>query len=234
MYCDRDDCSDPDCTPDEAEIERWDDPHAHTTPERRKQLRNARYNSWRMAQEQTQRFLDDTRKLELELASREPFDYSPADVKDMEQQITRVQLEAKEFASSYSADLLPAITTPLEARRVEEAKLNLIHHQLLAHVYGQTYKPIEVTHSTEVTTWVGFDEPSSWWQHVRKRLGRPYNQRHTDRKVTMPVTLTVAATPFSAFPELPYHQPKEWGPRIDMMLPSRVSWSSSDPRVTCG
>lgn len=131
--------------------------------------------------------------------------------------LSQVRLEMQRFEATRRMSL-GAMRNSRQEVSVQEHVLDELRMQLTEVVYGFTHRPIDVSKTVDVE----FDVPSSWWQMFKRDvLRRPYSIKTLKRATK----LRVSAAPFSAFPELPFVPPPEWGSRIDMMvlLPSRVT-----------
>lgn len=124
---------------------------------------------------------------------------------------SRVSLYATKFDMMKTISF-EAMRSSRQTVSIPEQDLYDMKIHLTEMVYGFVHRPIETRHDTDVE----FDVPSSWWQMFKRDvLHRRYSVKTLKRKAT----LRVSAEPFSAFPELPFVAPPEWGARIDLMLP---------------
>lgn len=125
----------------------------------------------------------------------------------------RVTLEAQQFYATTSMDRIEQMN--LQRAQIQEMK-SLFTDQLTlmmtGMVYGHPHKEISTSQSKEIT----WEVPASWWQMLKRDVLGRKGVRMVERSKTF--SMSVSARPFSAFPELPYTAPREWGPRIDLML----------------
>lgn len=96
--------------------------------------------------------------------------------------------------------------------------------ELRAHIYGHRHKPIRTSATRTIVT----TQPSSWWQAFKLSAIESGNPFFAAEKIKYAMTghrldVTASATPFTAFPDLPYPVQKAWGAPVEILIEDPIS-----------